>query len=265
MTKPFILLFTFLLLAACGQDNSSPNAEDSEPLATLAVDLQAPESLEVNEKATLQAIVTYGNEEVENAEEVEFEVWMDGEKGDSEMIKASHIGDGVYEIEYTFDSDGIYFVQSHVTAEGLHTMPKAEITVGQPDVVNDTDKNKETEQHDDGDREEDDDQNDSNHSDHHHHGNVSIHLDIPEKLEAHDTQKVSVQLEQDRESLTESNVSLEISHKTEDDGLWIDLEESPNGQYKGEVTFNYTGEYMIIIHVKKDDLHEHKELTVTVE
>lgn len=76
---------------------------------------------------------------VDDADDVEFEVWEDGEKEDTlsmdddstDKFDADNDGDGVYSGEISFDKDGVFVVQVHVTAEGLHTMPLQKVTVGE--------------------------------------------------------------------------------------------------------------------------------------
>ena len=63
-------------------------------------------------------------------DEVIFEIWSIGDKDNSEMIEAEHTENGLYEIEYTFESEGIFYVQSYVTARGLHVMPTEEVIIG---------------------------------------------------------------------------------------------------------------------------------------
>jgi hypothetical protein len=93
----------------------------------------SPETAEPGEEMTLSVTVVQGEEVVEDADEVVYEVWESGHRSDSEMLPAEHIGDGVYEAETVFEEEGLYFAQAHTTARRLHVMPKQEITVGSPD------------------------------------------------------------------------------------------------------------------------------------
>lgn len=45
-------------------------------------------------------------------------------KEESSLIEAKNNNDGTYDAETTFEHDGVFTVQVHVTARGLHTMPK---------------------------------------------------------------------------------------------------------------------------------------------
>ncbi|WP_142828780.1 FixH family protein [Planococcus soli] len=131
--KKFLWLgLPFLLLAACGTGEAdSPGAGDpiEEVMVAFNTDTQADPAVEV----VLSVTVTQGDEVVEDADEIVFEVWESGDRNNSEMIPAEHAEDGVYEAETIFEEEGLYYMQAHTTARSLHVMPKQEITVGSPD------------------------------------------------------------------------------------------------------------------------------------
>ncbi|GAF64446.1 FixH family protein [Alkalihalobacillus trypoxylicola] len=125
----FLLLLSISLLMACSNSDEQTTQPDS--LVPVEVSIQLPnESLDINEEITLGAVVTHGEEVVEDAYEVIFEVWESGNKEDSEMIEAEHVGSGLYENTYSFTNEGLYNVQAHVTARDMHVMPTKEFTVG---------------------------------------------------------------------------------------------------------------------------------------
>lgn len=127
-----LMLFSLLLLASCSNDSDTEdsNHEDMEMDAQpIEATLDLPEKAEVMETIEAKVTVLHNGEAVEDADEVEFEYWLEGKKGDSEMIMAEHIGEGVYKVEVSFDATGTYILQSHVTALAQHTMPKQEIEV----------------------------------------------------------------------------------------------------------------------------------------
>ncbi|MEH6944927.1 FixH family protein [Bacillus sp. JJ722] len=125
-----ILLFSVFLLAACGNDSKSENAD--EEMAFLDVELTVnPGPAKVNEPVQFQAKVTYGDKPVKDADEVKFEIWR-SHSDKHEKIDIKHSKDGIYELEKSFSEDGTYYIYAHVTAEGMHNMPKKEFVVGQP-------------------------------------------------------------------------------------------------------------------------------------
>ena len=131
--KKFVWLgLPFLLLAACGSEQSaSPGAGD--PIQEVMVEFNTEQQADPAEAIMLSVTLTQGDEAVEDADEVVYEVWESGDRNNSEMIPAEHTEDGVYEAETSFEEEGLYYMQAHTTARSLHIMPKQEITVGKID------------------------------------------------------------------------------------------------------------------------------------
>lgn len=120
-----MLVSAMALLAACSNNNNG-----SDEIKMLDVEFKVPETTDVGQTVELKAIVTYGGENVKNADTVEFEYWEKGNKDKSTMVDATNNGDGTYTAEIFFDHVGIYEMFAHTTAKNLHTMPKKSITVG---------------------------------------------------------------------------------------------------------------------------------------
>ncbi|MGE1209159.1 FixH family protein [Bacillus pumilus] len=128
MRKMLGMILMLLLLSACG--NSAANSEKGEVPELLEVKLTGPEQVEKNESVIVKAAVTYGDTPVDDADEVQFEVWKDGDKDNSKMIQPKKENKGVYELHTAFKKDGLYIIQVHVTANQQHNMPKTNIQVG---------------------------------------------------------------------------------------------------------------------------------------
>ncbi|MEL3973367.1 FixH family protein [Rossellomorea oryzaecorticis] len=134
MKKSLLFLLVGLLalfVSACGNSNEDNSASEEKKLEPISANLDVPEKGDKGEAVSLSTKVTQGDENVEDAHEVKYEVWKNGHKQESEMIEAKHDEGGVYKAETTFEEDGIYTVQVHVTARDMHTMPKAEIMIGE--------------------------------------------------------------------------------------------------------------------------------------
>lgn len=122
----FIVVCICCFVAAC---NSNAQKKNEDELSFLEVDLSIlPEQAEVNENVLFQAVVTYGDAPVTDADEVEFEIWHE-QAAETEKIAVEHSQDGIYKLEKTFTEEGTYYVYAHVTAEDLHTMPKKEFVI----------------------------------------------------------------------------------------------------------------------------------------
>ncbi|WP_082193856.1 FixH family protein [Bacillus sp. 37MA] len=74
--------------------------------------------------------LTQDQENVEDAEDVQFEIWKANSQEESELIEAKYEKEGIYSVKKTFQEDRIYYVQTHVTARGMHVMPKKQFVVG---------------------------------------------------------------------------------------------------------------------------------------
>ena len=135
--KRLIILALFVLvLAACSNGDqeettdSSNDANESEELTALEVEVDIPEQVEVGETVELKALVTYGEEDVTDAEEMNFEYWKKVDQDNSETVETTNNGDGSYTVEVTFEEEGVYEMFAYTTAKGQHNMPQASITVG---------------------------------------------------------------------------------------------------------------------------------------
>ena len=128
-----VLLFVMLcLLTACSKDQSN---QVEQTLAFLEVDVTiSPEQAKVGENVIFEATVTYGDEPVVDAESVVFEIGQTN-TGKTEEFHVEHYQDGIYRLERSFLEEGTYFIYAHVTAEGLHNMPKKEFIIGKPNEV----------------------------------------------------------------------------------------------------------------------------------
>lgn len=129
----FILLAVTAIMGGCGKEDT----QEAEIPKLLEVELSlSPDKSEVNQPVTFDAMVSQGGEAVTDAEEVKFEVWRSKDEH-HEMIAVKHNKDGSYKIEKTFDQEGTYYVYAHVTARGMHSMPKKEFIVGKPSEAED--------------------------------------------------------------------------------------------------------------------------------
>ena len=154
-----VAIFTAIIVAACGDSNETT---DTDELDMLDVDFDVPETAEVDESIELEAYVTYGDEAVPDADEVDFEIWEMCDKDNSEHETPTNNDDGTYTLEYTFEEDGIYEVYAHTTAHDMHTMPKKEIKAGEGgeyDCEEEEDDHMDHEDHDDH-------EDDADHEDH---------------------------------------------------------------------------------------------------
>lgn len=241
----FIAGLVLATMAACSNEKPQAVVIDETP-QPIIVDLTVTEKVEVGGTVNMAAVVTHGDEKVVDADEVLFEFWEEGKKDDSVKIESVNGKDGSYTAETTFDHDGLFQVQVHVTARGMHTMPMQEVIVGSGAAVGE-----------DHGREE--------------HGEsvegFNMHFMEPEGVKANGETDLVVHLQIDGAPLEKARVRYEI--KTDlvpDKADWVDASETVVGEYAATHTFTQAGTYSIQIHVEDDkDLHEHEVYTVVVE
>ncbi|WLV23942.1 FixH family protein [Aciduricibacillus chroicocephali] len=252
MKKSLFIIGTVILvlfLSACGEKDKAKDTSSKEPntLDPLEVALNVPETGEKNKPIELKATVKQKKELVDDASEVQFEIWKDGAKEDSEIIDAANKKDGKYTANYTFKEDAVYTVQVHVTARQQHQMPTKKIAIDSSETTRN-----EHEGH--------------SHGDEHHASDLSFHFIKPEKISKNTDTELAVHLEKDGKPLTEANVRYEISKDDVKKHAWVATQEIKTGQYKATYAFKNAGKYTVQIHVENDKgLHEHEHYTLTVE
>jgi hypothetical protein len=134
-----LMVLAFLLVSAC--NNKQHPANDDLP-EFVEVDLTVnPENGKANEPIVFEAKVTQGDENVEDADEVKFEIWRAKDE-EHEKITVEHSEDGIYRLEKTFHQEGTYYIISHVTARDMHNMPKQVFVVGTPSEPEDPSESK---------------------------------------------------------------------------------------------------------------------------
>ncbi|MDR0136212.1 FixH family protein [Metabacillus idriensis] len=118
----WIIILIFFLTGCTANEKKTPEIVEA--------DIQLPETLASNQEIDLKVKLTQGNDSVEDADEVTFEIWKANEKEKAVFINARHDKNGIYSAQSSFKTDGVYFIQTHVTARDMHVMPKLQVAVG---------------------------------------------------------------------------------------------------------------------------------------
>lgn len=138
----FMVLSVFII-SACNNKEQQEQADDKLP-EFVEVNLSiTPEHGKSNEPIIFEAKVTQGEENVEDANEVKFEIWRAKDEK-HEKIEVKHSEDGIYRLEKAFEQEGTYYIISHVTARDMHNMPKKEFVVGTASEPEDPDEMKDS-------------------------------------------------------------------------------------------------------------------------
>ncbi|QPC48141.1 FixH family protein [Mangrovibacillus cuniculi] len=123
--KLLLTCAAMITLTACQKDTTR------EVQQMVDVELEVPSDLAVKEESRLQATISQGGSPVDDADVVDFEIWVANNREESVWLSAEQVEKGKYEVTYEFTEDGVYFIQTHVTARDLHVMPVEEVEVGE--------------------------------------------------------------------------------------------------------------------------------------
>ncbi|MBD7968164.1 FixH family protein [Paenibacillus gallinarum] len=120
------MIFLMLLSGCQKEGNEFTEMELPEPIK---VELVVPEgeAIAVSDRVQLEAVVTQQNEYIDDADDVTFEISLEGSIGLE--VATTYEGEGKYTAVYQFPVEGIYKVTSHVTARGMHSMPSKQVEV----------------------------------------------------------------------------------------------------------------------------------------
>ncbi|WP_160031935.1 FixH family protein [Paenibacillus sp. An7] len=120
------MIFLMLLSGCQKEKNEFTQMELAQPIN---VELVVPEveAVTVADLVQLEAIVTQQDEYIDDADDVTFEISLEGSMGLE--VAATYEGEGKYTAVYQFPVEGVYKVTSHVTARGMHSMPSKQVEV----------------------------------------------------------------------------------------------------------------------------------------
>ena len=254
----FFLLCTVALIAtACGNDNSA-NTDLGSGAPVEASFSFAPEQPVVGEAITFSVKVTQEGKPVDDAKEVKFEWWKDGQE-QHVTIPAALTSDGVYTAQQTISEPGSYFVYYHVTARDFHNMQKTPFTVkGSADehASHTAPATGAGSDHQHGTNAE---------SGNHAASGVDFHFMPADEIKASQPATVTVHLMKDNQAFADASVKFEYWQGNEEKHTFVEATQSKPGQYDSSISFPAAGSYQVNVHVEKGDVHDHKEFPLTVQ
>ncbi len=231
-----------MLVAACGATEEEQSGGALDELTPIEVDLDVPESAEIGVAVPFSSSVTQGEDLVEDASEVVYEIWIEGQKEQSELIEAEKQEGHVYLLDHTFEEAGLYHVQTHVTARGLHRMPTAQIQVGKIETSEEEEL------------EEDHSHEHAHHHTHEHQKNIEIDTSVETD------KRLVIHIAIEGIAYTGGAVTLEMWQAGDEQRQWLDLEEKDEGQFELHSIDEFSGTYSVIVHIQDEELHEHIEM-----
>ncbi|TKI56318.1 hypothetical protein E8L90_13025 [Brevibacillus antibioticus] len=252
MKRTMILLLSMLmlLLAACGKENEQQVFQPGAPVEA-AFTLE-PKELVAGDTVTFSVKVTQEGQPVDDAKEVKFEWWKDGQEK-HETIPASLQGDGVYTAQQTINEPGSYFVYYHVTARDFHNMQKTPFTVNSKTGATPSAPQADAGQsHDHG------------AAGHANADTIDYHFSPADNIQVATPAALTVHLMKDNKAFDKATVKFEFWRGNDEKHSFVDATETATGQYAGNAQFPTAGDYTVKIHVEKGDTHDHKDFSLSI-
>lgn len=125
---PLVAAVAILLLSACSVRGDAADLYKQE--APLQIVAELPEEITPGETVRFQAELTQNGEPVNEANFVHFEVRKQNGSIPYPMKEAQALGDGVYEMEASFKSNGLYFLEVHAGSGESISNPHYQFIVG---------------------------------------------------------------------------------------------------------------------------------------
>lgn len=239
------LILLILLMGACSNNEDQQAKTTDEVPELLEVDLTVPAEAEVGKEVVFIAAVTQGEELVDDAHEVMFEI-MNLSLGTKELVEASLNEDKHYSIPYTFEKNGTYDITSHVTARDMHAMPTKQVV-----VTGGEESTPKTEGH-------------SHSENHHQDSKVTIEFSEGSTTVGEEILLETI-LSLEDVPLEGARVQFDISRSDVVHHTWLEAPEVEAGVYQVAYTFTESGSYEIEVHVTKgEEIHDHLTRTYTV-
>lgn len=124
-----LLVILALFLGACSVSSDAADLYKKE--TPLQIEVVIPELIPKGESITLQAVLTQVEQKVENADFVHFRVWKQDGSIRYPMEEAEELGNGVYQMDFRFEKDGLYFLEVHAGNNGAISSPRQQFVVGE--------------------------------------------------------------------------------------------------------------------------------------
>ncbi|WP_400164152.1 FixH family protein [Brevibacillus sp. TJ4] len=270
VTKRWALIFPAvlaLLLAACGSDEPESTFSPSAPVEVkFSLEPSEPKS---GDTVTFAVTVTQEGQPVDDASEVNFEWWKEGDE-QHKTVPATFQKDGLYIARQTVDEPGSYYVYYHVTARDFHSMKRTPFTVVAADGEADTNDTGEHAHEHSGDAGHTDshadehESGDSGHA-HGHDSQVDMHFAPSESIRASEEASLAVHVMHEDQALSKATVRFEYWRDGEQLHHFLDAPESQPGMYEAKVSFPASGSYTVKVHVEAPDIHDHQEFPLSVQ
>ncbi|WP_100406841.1 FixH family protein [Bacillus solitudinis] len=238
-TYNYILLVCLLVISGCGQGLENTGEKNPNVVLPIEVVLNVPEEAKVGEEIIISSAVSQGEDLIEDASEVIFEIWEEGRQDKGMMIEPSEQEGHLYKLTHIFEKEGKHHIKVHVTARDMHRMPATEINIGADGVEQEMNHEKE-----------------SNHTHIGHHSNFEVTTKI-------ENENLRVVIERENVLFTKGKVTLELIKNGDEHTIWLDAIETEAGVYEVAEIANLQGIFQVVIHIEQEMIHDHIETEIT--
>lgn len=124
-----LIVITFLLGACSVRSDAAELYKKETPVQ---IGIEMPTTIKEGEHVKVQAVLTQGERKLEKADFVHFEVLKQDGSSLYPMEEALDLGDGVYQMEFYFNKEGLYYLDVHAGNNGAISSPRHQFIVGSP-------------------------------------------------------------------------------------------------------------------------------------
>jgi len=129
MRKVFLFAIIGLLLGGCSlKEDVAELYLQEQPLHAEVV---MPEIIKSGEQVPIKVILTQDGKKVEEVDSVEFEIWKHDDALHATSEQPDKLEEGMYAINKTFESDGLYYIKIHASKSDSIIMPQVQFVVGE--------------------------------------------------------------------------------------------------------------------------------------
>ncbi|WJE17207.1 FixH family protein [Halobacillus sp. ACCC02827] len=124
-----VLLIFPTVLTGCSLKEDAASLYKTE--TPLAADIHLPNSIQPDEEEAITIDLTQNGRPAADPDYVHYEIWKDDGSVSYPMKEARRVEAGVYSIDMTFKSDGLYHIKLHAESDGSTIVPQKQFVVGE--------------------------------------------------------------------------------------------------------------------------------------
>ncbi|MCM3603458.1 FixH family protein [Robertmurraya korlensis] len=129
MKNVFLIAIIGLLLGGCSLKEDAVELYLQEQ--PIHAEVVLPETIMSEEQVPIKVILTQDGKKVEEVDTVEFEMWKHDDDIHATVEQPDKLEEGIYGLNKTFESDGLYYIKIHASKGRAIIMPQFQVVVGE--------------------------------------------------------------------------------------------------------------------------------------